>query len=140
MSIELKFELSKDNFVAAGEASSKIKQVLQQLGIKASITRRIAIAAYEAEVNVIIHADHGYIKAEIYPEYTELTVEDKGPGIVDIDLAMKEGYSTAPDYIREMGFGAGMGLPNMSKCSDEFSIKSQVGEGTKIGMMIRHQQ
>lgn len=137
-SIELDFELHKADFDAAGEASSKIKRVLQRLGINAAIIRRIAIAAYEAEMNVIIHACEGTMHAVIYPDRTELIIKDKGPGIADIDLAMKEGYSTAPDYIREMGFGAGMGLPNMSKCCDEFKIQSQVDEGTYIYMLVRH--
>ena len=136
--LQLEFVLHKDDFNAAGEASSKIKRVLQRLGVNASVIRRIAIAAYEAEMNVIIHAYEGTMKASIHPDFTELTVEDKGPGIVDIDLAMQEGYSTAPDYIREMGFGAGMGLPNMSKCCDEFTIKSQVNKGTNIYMLVHH--
>lgn len=132
------FPLTGMDFETAGEASSKIKRLLQRIGIRSDIIRRVAIACYEAEMNVIIHACSGVIQAAIYPGHTELTVEDQGPGIADIDLAMQEGYSTAPDHIREMGFGAGMGLPNMMRCTDEFDIKSTVGVGTKIRMVIRH--
>lgn len=136
--IVLEFTLTGDDFESAGEASSKIKRVLQQIGIRSDIVRRIAISCYEAEMNVIIHAFHGTLRAAIFSDRTELTVDDEGPGIADIELAMQEGYSTAPDHIREMGFGAGMGLPNMSRCADEFSIKSVVGKGTNIQMIIRH--
>lgn len=136
--IVLDFTLKGSDFELAGEASSKIKRVLQQIGIRSDIVRRIAISSYEAEMNVIIHAHNGTIRAAIFSDRTELSVDDEGPGITDIELAMQEGYSTAPDHIREMGFGAGMGLPNMRRCSDEFSIKSTVGRGTNIRMIIRH--
>lgn len=136
--IVVEFTLIGSDFEKAGEASSKIKRVLQQIGIRPDIIRRIAISAYEAELNVIIHAFRGIIRANIQPDRTTVTVEDEGPGIPDISLAMKEGFSTAPDHIREMGFGAGMGLPNMARCSDEFSIQSKVDEGTTIVMMIKH--
>lgn len=136
--ISLDFSLKGADFETAGEASSKIKRVLQQIGIRSDIIRRIAISSYEAEMNVIIHAVCGVIKATIYPDRTEIVVEDEGPGIADINLAMQEGFSTAPDHIREKGFGAGMGLPNMARCSDEFSIQSRVAIGTQIKMVIRH--
>lgn len=136
--IVLNFELAGSDFESAGEASSKIKLVLQQIGIPSDIVRRIAISAYEAEMNVIIHAYHGKMLVEIYPDHTQLTLEDEGPGIADIQLAMQEGYSTAPDYIREMGFGAGMGLPNIVRCTDHFDIQSSVGIGTKICMSVVH--
>jgi len=136
--INLDFPLKGADFETAGEASSKIKRVLQQIGVPSDIIRRIAISSYEAEMNVIIHAYRGSVRADIFPDRTELRVEDEGPGIADIDLAMQEGYSTAPDHIREMGFGAGMGLPNIARCSDEFDIQSVVGEGTKIHIVIRH--
>jgi serine/threonine-protein kinase RsbT len=136
--ILLEYELNNSDFNAAGEASSKIKRVLQQIGVRSDVIRRIAISSYEAEMNVIIHAQHGSVKANVFPDRTELVVEDQGPGIADINLAMKEGYSTAPDYVRELGFGAGMGLPNMAKCSDSFNIESVVGVGTKIFLVIRH--
>jgi len=134
--IVLDFDLNGSDFDAAGEASSKIKLVLQQIGIPAEVIRRIAISTYEAEMNVIIHAYRGKIKAEIFSDRAQITVNDEGPGIPDIKLAMQEGYSTAPDYIREMGFGAGMGLPNMVRCTNEFEIKSKVGVGTTITMTV----
>jgi anti-sigma regulatory factor (Ser/Thr protein kinase) len=136
--ITLEFILEGGNFDSAGEASSKIKRTLQQLGVRPDIIRRIAISAYEAEMNVIIHAYRGVIRVAFFPERTELIVDDEGPGIPDIDLAMQEGYSTAPDHIREMGFGAGMGLPNMVRCTDKFDIKTLRGIGTKLSMIIYH--
>ena len=134
----LEFSLQGSNFESAGEASSKIKRVLQQIGVRSDIIRRVAIGSYEAEMNVIIHAYRGVIKASVYSDRTEIVIDDEGPGIADIQLAMQEGYSTAPDYIREMGFGAGMGLPNMARCSDEFDLQSTVGAGTKIRMIFHH--
>lgn len=137
-SIHLEFALEEGNFDAAGDASGKIKRVLQQLGIRSDIIRRIAISAYEAEMNVIIHARHGVLRADIHSDRTELEIEDIGPGIEDIDMALTEGFSTAPDHVRQMGFGAGMGLPNMVRCSSAFNIESTVGEGTVIRMTILH--
>ena len=136
--MSLCFDLISGDFDRAGEASSKIKKTLQQIGIAADIIRRIAIGTYEAEMNVIIHAEGGTAKADIFPEHTIITIQDMGPGIADIELAIQEGYSTAPDYIRDLGFGAGMGLPNMKSCSDGFDIKSKVGEGTTIIMTFKH--
>ncbi len=136
--ITLEFALTGADFNSAGEASSKIKRTLQLLGIRPDIIRRIAISAYEAEMNVIIHAYRGSIRADIHADRTEVTVADEGPGIPDIDLAMKEGYSTAPDYVRELGFGAGMGLPNMARCTDKFDIKTETGVGTQLSMTIYH--
>lgn len=126
------------DFNLAGEASSKIKQVLQKIGISSVVIRRIAIGTYEAEMNAIIHAINGKMAVEISKDKTEVTVVDDGPGINDVKMAMTEGYSTAPDHIREMGFGAGMGLPNMARCSDLFDIKSEYGVGTKIHMIFNH--
>lgn len=134
----LEFVLQAEDFNAAGEASGKIKKILQQMGIKAEVIRRVAISAYEGEMNVIIHSVGGKLKARIFPEYTEIDIVDEGPGIADVKLAMQEGYSTAPDYIRDMGFGAGMGLPNMARCADDFNIQSQVGKGTQVFIRIRH--
>lgn len=134
----LEYQLQGADFAKAGEASSKIKRVLQQIGVRPDIIRRIAISSYEAEMNVIIHAYRGVVQARIYPDRTEIAVEDVGPGIADISLAMREGYSTAPDHIREMGFGAGMGLPNMARSTDTFDIESEIGVGTKIYMTVRH--
>ena len=136
--LTVSFVLTGGDFSLAGDASSRVKRLLQQAGIPASVVRRAAIAAYEAEMNVIIHADCGTMQLEIHPEETRLIVTDQGCGIADVALAMRAGYSTAPDFVREMGFGAGMGLPNMRKCSDQFSISSIVGEGTRIEMLFRH--
>ena len=134
--IKYTFEVEKDDFDRAGEASSSIKKILRQLGIDAAIIRRIAIATYEAEINIVIHSLGGEIDLEVDPSSIKITAADKGPGIPNIDLAMQEGYSTASDKVREMGFGAGMGLPNMKKCSDEFQVKSELGKGTTITMIM----
>jgi len=136
--IILEFELKASIFDVAGEASSKTKRVLQQIGVRAEIIRRIAISAYEGEMNTIIHSCGGTMRVVIFPDRTEIIFEDQGPGIADINLAMQEGFSTAPDYVREMGFGAGMGLPNMARCTDIFDIQSEVGVGTKIMMTVFH--
>lgn len=136
--IVLEFKLKASIFDAAGEAASKTKRVLQQIGVRTDVIRRIAISAYEGEMNVIIHSLGGTMRVLIFPDRTEITFEDQGPGIADINLAMQEGYSTAPDYVREMGFGAGMGLPNMARCADKFDIQSEVGTGTKIKMTVVH--
>jgi serine/threonine-protein kinase RsbT len=136
--LTLEFVLEGADFNSAGEASSRIKRTLQQLGVRPDIIRRIAISTYEAEMNVIIHAYSGILRAEIYSDRTEICVDDKGPGIPNLELAMQEGYSTAPDHIREMGFGAGMGLPNMVRCTDQFDIKTETGIGTKLSMIIYH--
>lgn len=136
--IALEFILEGANFNSAGEASSKIKRTLQQLGVRPDIIRRIAISTYEAEMNVIIHAYSGVLRAEIHSDRTQIVVQDEGPGIPNVELAMQEGYSTAPDHIREMGFGAGMGLPNMVRCTDKFDLKSEIGIGTKLSMTIYH--
>ena len=129
-SVKISYDVAGGDFDRAGEASSGIKRMLQKIGIPADIVRRIAIGTYEAEMNVLIHAGGGKVAAEIFQDHT---------GIPDIKLAMQEGWSTAPDYIRQMGFGAGMGLPNMMKCSDKFDIQSKIGEGTSITMEFKHQ-
>jgi anti-sigma regulatory factor (Ser/Thr protein kinase) len=134
----LEFPLEHYRFETAGEASSKIKQVVRQLGVKAETARRISVCAYEAELNAIIHAYGGFMRVTVLPDRTELEVTDAGPGIPDIAAAMREGFSTAPDNIREMGFGAGMGLPNMARSADEFEIKSSAASGTWIRMLVRH--
>ncbi len=136
--MNISYELIAGDFDRAGEASSKIKKTLQQIGVAAATIRRIAIGTYEAEMNVIIHSHGGTATAEIFPAYTIITIADNGPGIPDIGLAEQAGYSTAPDYVRDLGFGAGMGLPNMKHCSDDFSIQSQMGIGTKIVMRFNH--
>lgn len=138
--ISLSFNVEGGNFLSAGEASIRLKHTLQQIGYPAPLIRRVAVAAYEAEMNIIIHAERGILKAEITPEAVTIWAEDKGPGIEDIGLAMQEGYSTAPNYIREMGFGAGMGLPNIKRCADIFEIESHVGVGTKIKIVVFNRQ
>ncbi len=130
--ITLDFPIGEKDFFMAGESASKVKKILQQLGLKQDIVRRVAIIIYEAAMNVAIHASHGQLKVRVDPESISVQTEDIGAGIPDIDLAMKEGYSTAPYEIREMGFGAGMGLPNIKQCSDELSIESKVGKGTTL--------
>lgn len=134
--IEGSFQLIGGNFENAGEASSQLKLKLTELGLDADIIRRVAIATFEAEINVIIYAAAGWLRYYITSQNLNIIVEDMGPGIEDIELAMREGYSTAPEWAREMGWGAGMGLPNMKKNSDEFKIDSVAGEGTTIEMII----
>ena len=134
----LEFSLEHYRFETAGEASSKVKQVVRQLGVDAQTARRISVCAYEAELNAIIHAFGGKMKVRVLPDRTEMEVTDEGPGMPDVEAAMREGFSTAPDNIRELGFGAGMGLPNMKRSADEFEIKSTPGKGTWIRMMVRY--
>ncbi|MBI5408952.1 MAG: ATP-binding protein [Nitrospirae bacterium] len=134
--IEGSFQLIGGNFATAGEASTQLKLKLTNLGVHEDIIRRAAIATFEAEMNVIIYAAAGRLHYYITQQSIKIRVEDMGPGIEDISLAMQEGYSTAPEWVREMGWGAGMGLPNMKKNSDKFSIDSVVGEGTTVEMVI----
>lgn len=137
MSYEMVFDVEKGDFEKAGEASRKIKRSLQQLGISSKVIRHIAIAGYEGEMNIAIHSDGGQIILEVDENAVTLRLEDVGPGMPNVDLAMTEGWSTASDKVREMGFGAGMGLPNMEKNADDFEIHSKVGEGTKIKMYFK---
>lgn len=130
--LSFKYEVLKDDFTCAGEASGKIKRTLKDLGFDSNLIRNVAIAVYEGEINMVIHADGGIITCEIEPEKITVMLDDKGPGIPDIDLAMQAGYSTAPDNVRALGFGAGMGLPNIKKYADNMSIETKVGVGTKI--------
>ncbi len=134
--LTLRFAVEQGDFTRAGEASSKIKKVLSQLGFPGSLIRRVAIAAYEAEMNIVIHSWGGELEAEIFPDNVTIIASDRGPGIPDIALAMEEGYSTAPDKVREMGFGAGMGLPNIKNCATEFTIESGEGRGTILRIVI----
>jgi anti-sigma regulatory factor (Ser/Thr protein kinase) len=137
--MNVSYEVIANNFDLAGEASSKLKVLLQRIGVPANVIRRIAIGTYEAEMNIIIHAGHdGKVEANITPDKTTVIISDDGPGIENTELALKEGFSTAPDYVRAMGFGAGMGLPNMQKCSDKFKIQSACGQGTVITMEFLH--
>lgn len=131
-----KFEVDGDNFTSAGEASVKMKKNLRLLGISPDIIRRVAIAMYEGEINMVIHAGGGDVTVTVYPEKIDIVLDDRGPGIADVDLAMREGFSTAPENIRNLGFGAGMGLPNMKKNTDSMSVESTLGVGTKISMTV----
>jgi serine/threonine-protein kinase RsbT len=134
--INMNFVLPNDDFRIAGEASSSVKKVLSQLGINPEIIRKTAIAMYEAEINAIIHAGGGKAEVNIYSDKIIIKIEDNGPGIPDIDLAMQEGYTTATERIHEMGFGAGMGLPNIKRYSDELQIVSEVGKGTEVKITV----
>lgn len=127
------YPVEQEDFAAAGEVSANIKRKLKQIGVNASLIRKIAIASYEAEINMIIHSYGGEMAFEISEDGITVVCKDVGPGIPDIELAMKEGYSTAPQSIREMGFGAGMGLSNMNRNSDEMKIESSP-EGTTVTM------
>jgi CBS domain-containing protein/anti-sigma regulatory factor (Ser/Thr protein kinase) len=135
-SIALRYFVQGTNFQRAGEASSKMKQNLRKLGIPPDAARRITIASYEAEMNIVIFTDGGELITSIEPGKVTVTAVDHGPGIPDVELAMKPGYSTAPDWVRELGFGAGMGLPNIKNCSDELKLESTVGEGTNLQFAV----
>ena len=130
--IVLKYEVSPDDFTRAGEASSDVKSKLKQMGVPPDAVRKVAIAMYEGEINMVIHAQGGEITVSITPEKIVMVLADVGPGIPDVELAMRAGYSTAPDAIRSLGFGAGMGLPNMKRYSDEMTIDTEVGKGTTV--------
>ena len=138
MSDELRFRYSVDgdDFTSAGQASVQVKKNLRQLGVSPEIIRRVSIAMYEGEINMVIHAGGGDAEVIIYEDKIKVILTDYGPGIADIDLAMQEGYSTAPDSVRTLGFGAGMGLPNMKRYTDSMKIDSVVGEGTRIEMTV----
>ena len=131
-----KYLLSGEDFSLAGEASSNFKGILKKLGIDALVIRRVAIAMYVAEINTIVHGKGGECEAEISGGKISLVFRDNGPGIENIDLAMQEGYSTATDEIRELGFGAGMGLPNIKRYTDDMQIETQPGKGTKLTLTI----
>ncbi|MCD5411105.1 MAG: ATP-binding protein [Clostridiales bacterium] len=132
--IQIKYMIAKNDFSKAGAAASNIKKTLRKLGISTDVIKRVAVAAYETEMNVIIHSHGGIMYLNIDVEKVTIIAEDKGPGIEDIEMAMKEGYSTATSQIRELGFGAGMGLPNIKRCADNFEIKSSLENSTIIKM------
>ena len=135
--IVLTYVISADDFTRAGEASSDVKRKLKQMGVDPEAIRKVAIAMYEGEINMVIHASGGLITVEITPQQIKMILADVGPGIPDVELAMQAGYSTAPDEIRSLGFGAGMGLPNMKKYSDNMEIDTKLGEGTTITMTVK---
>lgn len=135
-SIKLHYIIVGNDFTCAGEASSSVKKMLNQLGINPAIIKKTAIAMYEAEINAVIHANGGVADIDIDSERIVVEIKDQGPGIPNIELAMQEGWSTAPDTVREMGFGAGMGLPNIKRHSDKFEIDTEVGKGTKLTITV----
>ncbi len=136
-SYSLSFPIEGRDFLNAGEASSQVKERLKKLGISSQIIRRAAIVAYEAEMNVVIHAYQGTLKADLNQDRIMIITEDQGPGIEDINLAMQEGFSTVSEDILEMGFGAGMGLPNIKRFSDSLQVDSEVGKGTVLKAIIK---
>lgn len=134
--IKFHFDVDGENFSSAGEASVVVKKKLRQLGFPPDVIRKVSIAMYEGEINMVIHANGGYADVEVTDEAIIITLTDTGPGIPDVSLAMQEGYSTARENIRALGFGAGMGLPNMKKYTDYMDIETTVGVGTKITMKV----
>ena len=132
-SIHLHYDVSGEDFTRAGEASGSVKKRLKALGYNTDAIRRVAIAMYEAEINMVIHADGGFVDVDIL-------LSDKGPGIPDVDKAMQEGFSTAPDNVRNLGFGAGMGLPNIKKYTDDMRIETKIGVGTDLYLTVRVNQ
>jgi serine/threonine-protein kinase RsbT len=135
--IQLIYQVSTEDFTRAGEASSDVKGKLKKMGVSPEIVRKVAIAMYEGEINMVIHAEGGTIEVTISPDEIIMVLADKGPGIADIEQAMQAGFSTAPDNVRSLGFGAGMGLPNMKKYSDEMEIKTVIGVGTTVIMKVK---
>lgn len=135
-SIKLNYSVTDTDFTRAGEASGDVKKRLRQMGCNPEVIRKVSIAMYEGEINMVIHANGGVIDVEINPEEILMVLKDKGPGIPDVKKAMKAGYSTAPENVRALGFGAGMGLPNMEKYSDEMNIETVVGVGTTVTMKV----
>lgn len=136
MNIKLHYDVPGDDFTRAGEASGDVKRKLKQLGFHPDVVRRMAIAMYEGEINMVIHAGGGVADVEILPDRIVAVLADHGPGIPDVEQAMQEGWSTAPDTVRSLGFGAGMGLPNIKKYSDILDIQTQVGTGTTLTMTV----
>ncbi len=132
-----KYDVPGDDFSYAGEASGQVKRTLKKLGYDPDTIRRVSIAMYEGEINMVIHAKGGKALVEIYSDCIKVLLEDEGPGIKDIAMAMQEGYSTAPEYVRSLGFGAGMGLPNIKKFTDELNIDSELGKGTKVYFTVK---
>ncbi len=135
--VRFHFAVDGEDFTSAGQASVQVKKHLRRLGIDPELIRRVSIAMYEGEINMVIHADGGDADVLVYEDRIEVILSDRGPGIADIDKAMQEGYSTAPDHVRSLGFGAGMGLPNMKRYTDDMKIESTLGEGTTITMTVR---
>ena len=137
MNKHLHFEVPGDDFTRAGEASAAVKRTLKQLGFPPDAIRRVAIALYEGEINMVIHAGGGVADVDILPDRVTVVLTDHGPGIPDVEKAMQEGWSTAPDNIRSLGFGAGMGLPNMKKYTDQMAIETVIGAGTTMTLTVQ---
>ena len=137
-SLIFRFDVDGEDFTSAGQASVQIKKNLRQLGLDTEIIRKVSIAMYEGEINMVIHAGGGVATVGVMDGYIEIKLEDKGPGIKDIEMAMMEGYSTAPDNVRSLGFGAGMGLPNMKRYTDYMHIESELGVGTTVTMRVNY--
>jgi anti-sigma regulatory factor (Ser/Thr protein kinase) len=135
--VKLHYDVPGDDLSLAGRASTEVKRALGRLGIDPIEIKRVAVAMYEAEINMVIHAGGGTAEAEISPEKVIVVLADRGPGIADLDLAMQEGYSTAPESVREMGFGAGMGLPNIKRNADDLHIETALGRGTTVTIVIK---
>lgn len=134
--MNFRYDIEGGDFTKAGFASSEVKKMLKQLNLPAPLIKRIAVAMYEAEVNVVAHAHRGTMEVDISPEKVSLSFIDEGPGIPDISKAMEEGFSTASEQVRQMGFGAGMGLPNIKRNTDEMEISSEVGKGTQLKLVV----
>ena len=134
--LTLTYDVDGEDFISAGNASASVKKKMRWLGLPPDVIRRVSIAMYEGEINMVIHAGGGKANVLITPTYVQIELIDNGPGIPNIDLAMKEGYSTAPEHVRDLGFGAGMGLPNMKRYTDKMEIESVVGQGTTIRMIV----
>ena len=134
--VRFHFVVDGEDFTSAGQASVQVKKNLRKLGIPPEIIRKISIAMYEGEINMVIHADGGDADVLVYEDRIVMILTDRGPGIADVEKAMQEGFSTAPDTVRTLGFGAGMGLPNMKRYTDDMKIESVVGEGTTITMTV----
>lgn len=130
------FDINGEDFTSAGQASVQIKKNLRQLGLSSEIIRRVSIAMYEGEINMVIHANGGTVDVKVCEDCIEMILADKGPGIKNIEQAMEEGFSTASDNTRSLGFGAGMGLPNMKRYTDSLKIESTVGVGTTVTMKV----
>ena len=134
--VKISYEIDGENFSAAGEASTAVKRVLKKLKLPPKVVRRAVVCMYEGEINMVIHADGGTAELYVDEEKIVMTLKDRGPGIPDIDKAMEEGWSTASSEVRSMGFGAGMGLPNMKRNSDEMKIDTEIGVGTTVTMTL----
>ena len=134
--LQLRYSVPGDDFTRAGEASGDVKHKLKKLGYNPSAIRRVSIAMYEGEINMVIHAGGGEANVDVDPDKVVIVLTDHGPGIADVEKAMQEGWSTAPDNVRTLGFGAGMGLPNIKKYTDQMDIETEIGVGTRMTLAV----